>query len=121
LKAFLFFPLFLFLISTIHAQIPKSGAYTYKIVFAEQNGQSLGESCIVFIKGNAIKVIYNGKGKLSGTKKGDILDQGIIMKHTKTGKWIIGHSPKDKNAKEVGGCSEGPQEIDFKHRLFWMC
>jgi hypothetical protein len=101
------------------AQKPKDGIYTYKIAFAEHNGQSLGATCTIIIKGDKIKVIHNGNRNLTG-KKGDILDQGIILKH-KSGKWIIGHSKKDKNASEIGGCSDGPQIIDFKHRIFWMC
>ena len=102
------------------AQIPKDGTYTYKIAFAEWGGKSLGATCTVKIKGNSIKIIHNGKGNLTGNK-GDILDEGIIMKHAKTGQWIIGHSRKDKNAKEVGGCSEGPSVIDFKHKKWWSC
>ena len=102
------------------AQKSKDGTYTYSIAFAEWNGKSLGATCTVIIKGDSIKVVHNGKGNLTG-KKGDILDQGIIMKHTKTGKWIIGHSSKDKDAKEIGGCSDGPSIIDFKRKRFWSC
>lgn len=102
------------------AQKPKDGTYTYSIAFGEWNGKSLGATCSVIIKGDSIKVIHNGKGNLTG-KKGDILDRGIIMKHTKTGKWIIGHSNKDRNAKEIGGCTNGPSVIDFKRKKFWSC
>ena len=102
------------------AQKPKNGTYTYSIAFAEWNGKSLGSTCTVIIKGDSIKVIHNGKSNLTG-KKGDIIDQGIIMKHTKSGKWIIGQSVKDKNAKEIGGCSDGPSIIDFKQKKFWSC
>jgi len=42
------------------------------------------------------------------------------MKH-KSGKWIIGHTTKDKYAKEIGGCSDGPSEINFKKKIFWLC
>ncbi|HYC30358.1 MAG TPA: hypothetical protein VEB42_16095 [Chitinophagaceae bacterium] len=99
-------------------QKPKNGTYTYRIAFAEWNGQSLGATCTVVIKGDSIKVLHNGSN-ITG-RKGDILDQGIIMKH-KSGKWIIGHSKEDKNAKEIGGCSDGPSEIDFAHKKFWSC
>jgi hypothetical protein len=54
-------------------------------------------------------------------KKGDIIEEGIIMKHTKTGKWIIGHIIKDRDAKEIGGCSNGPSVINFKQKIFWSC
>ena len=113
--------LFLFLLTFVvtKAQRPKDGSYTYSIAFAEWNGQSLGATCTVIIKGDSIKVLHNGKGNLTG-KKGDVFDEGIIMKH-KSGKWIIGHSPIDKNAKEIGGCSDGPSVIDFKNKKFWSC
>jgi hypothetical protein len=102
-----------------HAQKPKDGTYTYSIAFAEWGGKSLGATCTVIIKGDSIKVVHNGKGNLTG-KKGDILDEGIIMKH-KTGKWIIGHTPIDKNAIQIGGCSDGPSVVDFKRKIFWSC
>lgn len=101
------------------AQKPKNGTYTYAIAFAEWNGKSLGATCTVKVKGDSIKVIHNGKGNLSG-KKGDILDEGIIVKH-KSGKWIIARKATDKNAKEIGGCSDGPSVIDFKQKKWWSC
>lgn len=98
---------------------PKDGTYTYSIAFAEWNGKSNSATCIVIIKGDSIAVINSGNN-LSG-KKGEIINKGVIMKHTKTGKWIIGHSPMDKDAKEVGGCSSGPSVIDFERKLYWLC
>jgi hypothetical protein len=111
---------FLISCSAAMAQRPKNGTYTYSIAFAESGGRSLGASCTVIINSDRIKVVHNGTTRMSG-HKGDILDEGIIMMHTKTGAWIIGHSIKDKDAKEVGGCSEGPSVIDFKRRKFWTC
>ncbi len=114
----------LFLLSlaslSTNAQKPKTGIYTYSIAWAEWGGNTLGATCTVIIKGDSIKVIHNGKPDVSG-KKGDVYAEGIIMRHRKTGKWIIGKSQKDKDAKEIGGCSEGPAEIDFKNKLFWSC
>ena len=100
-------------------QRPKDGTYTYQIAFAEWGGKSLGATCTVIIKGDRIKVLHNGTRNLTGNK-GDILDSGIIVKH-KTGKWIIGHSVRDKNATEIGGCSDGPTVIDFKRKKWWTC
>jgi hypothetical protein len=102
------------------SQRPKDGIYTYSIAFAEWGGRTLGSTCLVKIKGDSIYVIHNGNKSVSG-KKGDIFDSGIIMKHTKTGKWIIGHNKKDVNAKEIGGCSDGPTIIDFKRKIWWNC
>ena len=102
-----------------YSQKPNDGTYTYKIAYAEWNGRSLGSTCTVVIKGDSIKVVHNGND-VSGTK-GVIFGEGIIMKHKKTGKWIIGHSPKDVDAREIGGCSEGPTIIDFKNKKWWTC
>ena len=113
--------LLLFICHEMQAQKPKDGTYTYKIAFAEWGGKSLGSSVTVVIKGNSIKVIANDKTNLSGTRKGDIIEQGIILKHKKTGQWIIGNKANDIFAKEVGGCSEGPRVIDFKNRKWWTC
>lgn len=112
--------LLLFVYSITPAQKPKDGTYTYSIAFAEWQGKSSGATCTVIIKGDSIKVIHNGNRNLTGNKE-DIIDEGIIMKHTKTGKWIIGRSSKDKDAKEIGGCAEGPSVIDFKHKKYWSC
>ena len=113
---------FLFCFTTlfVYSQKPQNGSYTYKVAFSEWNGKSLGATCTIIIKGDSIKVIHNGKPGLTG-EKGDILDEGIIMHHKITGKWIIGHKPKDVYAKEIGGCSDGPSVIDFKNMTWWSC
>ena len=113
--------LLLFICYEIRAQKPKDGTYTYKVAFAEWGGKSLGSTCTVVIKGNSIKIIANDKTNFNEIKKGDIIEQGTIMKHKKTGQWIIGHVAKDIFAKEVGGCSDGPTVIDFKNKKWWTC
>ena len=119
MKLFLTLCLFFFAFTVTLAQKPKEGTYTYTVAFAEWNGKSLGATCTVIIKGDSIKVVHNGNGNLTG-KKGDIIDAGIIIKH-KSGKWIISHSANDKNADDIGGCSDGPTEIDFKRKKVWSC
>ena len=111
--------LFCFTAFCLSAQIPKNGTYIYSIAFAEWNGKTNGATCQVVIQGDSITVYHDGSSKLTG-KKGDILDKGLIMKHTKTGKWIIAHKPEDVNAPVLNGC-EGPAIIDFVKRLFWSC
>jgi hypothetical protein len=120
MKLFLVILLVFFIHATTFAQRPKDGTYTYSIAWAEWDGKTLGATCTVIIKGDSIKVVHNGNTNVTG-KKGDIYDEGIIMKHRKTGKWIIGHSTKDVDAEELGGCSEGPAVIDFKRKMFWSC
>ena len=114
------FVLTIFISWLSYSQKPRNGTYTYAIAFEEWNGKSLGATCIVKINGDSIKIIHNGIGYLTGTK-GDIMDEGIIMKHKKTGKWIIAHSPKDIYAKEIGGCGSGPTIIDFKNKKWRSC
>jgi hypothetical protein len=101
------------------AQKPKDGTYIYDVAFEEWNGISNGATCIVKIKGDSIYVIHNG-GNMTG-KKGDILERGIIMKHSQSGKWIIGQKVEDALAKEIGSCSGGPAIIDFKRKKYWSC
>lgn len=114
------FAFFLFLLHSVlvFAQKPKDGTYIYTIAFAEWNGKSNGADCIVKIKGDSIWIFRKGEN-ITG-KKGDMLDEGIIVKH-KSGQWIIAHKKKDRNAKQIGGCSDGPRVIDFKKKKFWMC
>ena len=104
----------------LYAQKPKDGTYTFAIAWAEWNGKSLGATCTVILKGDSILVVHDGKPNVSG-KKGDIYAEGILMKHTKSGKWIIGKNKADKNAKNIGGCTGGPAVIDFKRKTFWAC
>ena len=118
MRQFLLIPILLLALQ-IKGQVPKSGTYTYSIAFAEWNGKSNGATCKVVIKGDSITVYNNGTGNLTG-KKGEILDHGIIMKHKKTGKYIIAHDKSDAETPEANGC-EGPTVIDFNKKQFWSC
>jgi hypothetical protein len=100
--------------------IPPNGTYRFDVAFAEWEGKSMGEKVTVVINGDSIKIIYEGDGSLTNAKKGDVFDQGKIIKH-KTGVWIIGKSKTDAQMDEIGGCSGGPAVIDFKGRKYWMC
>lgn len=100
-------------------EIPPDGKYRYDIAFAEWEGKSMGEKVTVIIQGDSIKIVYEGDGQLTQTKKGDIIDQGLIIKH-KSGAWIIG-TQSDTDVDVYGGCSGGPAIIDFKNKKYWMC
>ena len=100
--------------------LPSDGKYRYDIAFAEWGGKSMGEKVTVIINKGTIKVIYEGDGQLTLTKKGEILDEGKLLQH-KSGVWIITTDKNDINAEEVGGCSDGPSVIDFEKMKFWMC
>ena len=98
------------------SQIPKSGTYTFKYCDLEYN--SCISSCKVVIKHDSI-TIYATKELAETrtfTKEGDIIDQGIILKH-KSGKWIVGKSKEDINAEEIG--VEGPSILDLKKKQYW--
>ena len=118
LKYLIFILLLSFHGSGLYSQKPKDGKYTYKISFEEYHGKSLGATCIVIIKGDSITIINNGS--ITGDK-GEIIDEGIILKHQKTGTWIIAHSQQDRFAKDIGGCKEGPSVVDFKKKIFYTC
>ncbi|MGC3947551.1 MAG: hypothetical protein QM762_24105 [Chryseolinea sp.] len=78
----------------------------------------IGSTVTVVIYGDSIRIVNNGT--LTG-KKGDIIEQGRIIKHKATGKWIIALKPEDEFTEHVGGCSDGPTIIDFKNRKWWTC
>jgi hypothetical protein len=99
--------------------IPPDGKYRYDIAFAEWDGKSMGEKVTVIIKGDSVKVIYEGDGKLTA-EPGETIDEGILRKH-KFGKWIITKSESDIELDEIGGCTGGPAIIDFKEMKYWMC
>lgn len=99
--------------------IPQNGTYLFDVAFAEWEGRSMGVKMTVVIDGDSAKVIYEGRGALTA-EIGELIDQGQIMKH-KSGEWIIGTDPSDKDLDEVGGCTGGPAIIDFKNRKYWMC
>ncbi len=98
---------------------PADGKYRYDMAFAEYQGKSMGEKVTVIIKGDSIKIIYEGDGKLT-VAKGAILSEGIIVKH-KSGVWIIARNIKDAALDEFGGCSGGPPVIDFTRKKYITC
>lgn len=108
------------LVATKAAIAIDDGEYTFTIAFAEWDGQSLGATCKVVIKGNSVIVLHDGNRTLSG-RAGEIIDEGFIMQHKATGKWIVGKTENDKLAPEVGGCTDGPSIIDLENRIFWLC
>lgn len=120
-------PIFFFMFS-IHSwakpQKPAyhNGTFIYKIYFEEYNSW-MGNTAIVKIKNNDITVTYQ-QGKITGVKKGELLDSGVIRKH-KSGIWLITapNSPQDVNTDIIGACMEGVtvSKIDFKNKIYWIC
>lgn len=106
--------------STPSNEIPPNGKYRFDMAFAEWQGQSMGEKVTVIINDENITVIYEGDGQLTQSKKSDVFEEGIIMKH-KSGVWIIGKQPSDAQLDEIGGCTGGPTIIDFENKKYWTC
>ena len=50
-----------------------------------------------------------------------VLEEGELVWHAASYRWIIAISPEDRHAPEVGGCSAGPDEIDLRRRIWWTC
>jgi hypothetical protein len=80
----------------------------------------MGENVTVVVKGDSIKVVYEGDGNLTNAQKVDVFSKGLLLKH-RTGVWIIGKSKSDAQLDEIGGCSGGATTVDFKCRKYWMC
>ena len=113
--------MFLFIfISNASAQVIKDGTYKFTMAFTEYATRNLDTTCTVVIKGRYITVLHDGNQSIKG-KKGDIINQGILMKHKRTRKFIIGSSEKDKLAEEIGGCTDDPNIVDIEKKIFWTC
>ena len=50
-----------------------------------------------------------------------VLAEGTLTWHAASRRWIIARAPEDATAEEVGGCSDGPETIDFATREHWTC
>ncbi len=103
-----------------HKEIPPDGTYIYDIAYAEWQGRSMGEKVTVVIKGNTIKIISEGNPSMTA-KKGEVLDEGVLIKHNVTGDWLITNNPTDANLETYGGCVGAPMVIDFKNKKYWTC
>jgi hypothetical protein len=118
MKFSLLFFLTLFLYTTSAGQKLKTGTYTFKYCdFEYQTNNCLGD-CKVVIKGDSITIYATNElsKRVTLLKEGDIIDQGIILKH-KSGKWIVGKNKSDKNAERIG--IEGPGILDFNKKQYW--
>ena len=95
----------------------KSGKYTFQHRDAEFP-KSRGFLVKVSIQGYKV-VVTNPKPY--GPIPSGVLYEATLMWHAKTRQWILGHSDSDREAPEVGGCSDGPEVIDFKAHIIWTC
>lgn len=73
---------------------------------------------LAVIRGRKIELINRTKSEVFPL--GGIAD-GTLMWHAKSKKWIIGLSKSDKSAVNVGGCSDGPEVVDLRKKIYWTC
>ncbi|HLS31257.1 MAG TPA: hypothetical protein VK021_10400 [Flavobacteriaceae bacterium] len=99
-------------------EIPQ-GTFEYELFFSEfgQHPDARTASVDVVIEGNKIEVLKNEKTDLPVDR---VIIEGILLKH-KSGIWVIGRTEDDKDADEVGGCTDGPIPIDFEKKLIEWC
>jgi hypothetical protein len=111
--------IFLVIITIVtFAQKPKDGKYFYNFKDAHYQDNPITGTCTVVIKGSNI-IVYYKSGNPTG-KKGTVYKKGLLLKH-KSGVWIIAKTKDDVNAEDVGGCSDGPIEINIKEKFIWWC
>lgn len=95
----------------------RSGEYTFQHRFAEQPT----------MPSIALKTTISGKHiVLVNPTASDVFPEGVVaegdlMWHAASKQWVIGEDPSDRTAKEVGGCSDGPEVVDLQRRIYWTC
>ncbi len=86
-----------------------SGTYTFQHRDAEF-ARSKGFPVSVAISG--FQVIVTNPRAYGSIPSGEI-GRGILMWHVRTRRWVLGRSEADRDAPQVGGCSDGPSVVDF--------
>ena len=74
----------------------------------------------VLIQGNSIRIENNDAMKDSLFPLG-LIDEGELYWHASSGQWIIVTDDSDKEAVDVGGCSDGPYVVDLIEQEYWTC
>lgn len=100
-----------------HNNTPPQGEFEMELYFSEFGGRVDNHPVLVEIKGNDITVWNYAETPLGNEP---IVFRGIIIKH-KSGVWVMAHDESEKDAGEIGGCSDGPTPIDFKTGIIEWC
>ena len=95
----------------------RSGQYVFRHRFAEQPTLA-SVTLLAKIEGSHITLINETSSE--AFPKGTVAE-GTLMWHAASRQWIIGHRSEDAYAKDVGGCSDGPEVIDLASRVYWTC
>ena len=95
----------------------KAGQYKFAHHFAED--PSFPSITVdVRIRGRHIVVTNNDK---TDVFPHGVLSEGTLIWHSASKQWIIGDTQKDADLSDVGGCSDGPEVVDLKNRVYWTC
>jgi hypothetical protein len=95
----------------------RSGEYTFHHRFYEQpNIPSI--AITAKISGRHIVLINSSQSDVFPL---GVIAEGTLMWHGASKQWIIGHDRSDGAAKEVGGCSDGPEVVDLQQKVYWTC
>lgn len=94
-----------------------SGEYIFRHKFAERPNM---QSILLTAKITRRHIVLINETQSDVFPKGIIVD-GTLMWHAQSRQWIIGIDRSDRHAKDVGGCSDGPEVIDLKQRIYWTC
>jgi hypothetical protein len=122
MKTFLALCIILFVPLAYSAEIKrdlpiKNGDYQFQHKYAE-HPHLKSIHFLVKIRGSHIAV--------SNAERSDVfpiglIEEGTLMFHVGGQEWIISTSPNDIKAKEVGGCSDGPNVVDLIKKIYWTC
>ena len=93
------------------------GDYTFEHRYAEHPSMK-SVPLDVTVRDGRIELV--GRGATGAFPEG-IHAEGELMWHAASQQWIIGHNKADRDAPEVGGCSDGPEVIDPVGRIYWTC
>jgi hypothetical protein len=93
------------------------GVYRFELRFAEQPSIP-GAELKATIDGRHIELVNEGDSTVFPR---GVVANGTLSWHARSRQWIIAVDPADKDAGEVGGCSEGPQVVDLAARIYWAC
>ena len=78
-----------------------------------------GHPVVAIVEGTHIRI--EDRRRLPEYPEDRVLAEGTLTWHVASREWIIARSPADMTAEEVGGCSDGPETIDFVTREHWTC
>lgn len=91
-------------------------AFTYR--FAEHPLMP-GHPVVAIVDGRRIRI--EDRRRPPDYPEDRVLAEGTLTWHAASRRWIIATTPGDATAEEVGGCSGGPETIDFATREHWTC